>query len=177
MEMKDLVYTASSGFSVFRNIAFSMWSYRFARLAISVVFIWSGVSKLADPQSFAVIIDAYGLIPDSWVLPVSLLLPLIEVIGGMGLLLDLRGSLATIAGLLLLFMLILGYGIWMGLDVDCGCFGPDDPEAKAYHGLRPALYRDFFMGAAILYLYTWHVFRSERPMAWPELKNSLRRNG
>jgi uncharacterized membrane protein YphA (DoxX/SURF4 family) len=174
--MKELVYTASNGFSLFGNIAFSKWGYRFIRFTLSAVFIWSGISKLADPQSFAVIIDAYGLIPGSWVMPVSVLLPFIEVIGGAGLLVDLRGSLTTIAGLLLLFMLILGYGIRMGLDVDCGCFGPEDPEAKAFHGLRPALYRDFFMGGAILYLYLWRVFRSERPMAWPELKNSLRRN-
>ena len=41
-----------------------------------------------------------------------------------------------------LFMAILGYGISMGLDVDCGCFGPEDPESKAFHGLRAALYRD-----------------------------------
>ncbi len=175
--MKDLVCAASNGFSLFGNIAFSKWAYRPIRFTLGTVFIWSGVSKLANPHSFSVIIGAYGLINDSWVLPVSLFLPLIELFGGVGLLLDLRGSLTTIAGLLLLFMLILGYGIWMGLDVDCGCFGPEDPEARAYHGLRPALYRDFFMGAAILYLYSWRAFRSERPMAWSEFKNSLRRNG
>jgi hypothetical protein len=90
---------------------------------------------------------------------------------------DLRGSPTIIAGLLALFMLIMGYGIWMGLDVDCGSFGPEDPEANAYHGLRPAPYRDFFIGAAILYLYSWRVFRSKRPMASPELKKSIRRNG
>jgi uncharacterized membrane protein YphA (DoxX/SURF4 family) len=175
--MKESVYDAQQGPNLFENIVLSTWVYRSARFTISAIFVWSGISKLADPQSLAVIIDAYGLIPDSWVLPVSVLLPLIELIGGVGLFLDLRGSLATISGLLLLFMLILGYGIWIGLDVDCGCFGPDDPEAKAYHALRPALYRDFFMGAAILYLYSWRAFRSERPMAWSELHNSLRRNG
>jgi uncharacterized membrane protein YphA (DoxX/SURF4 family) len=175
--MKESVFTAQQGPNLFENIVLSTWIYRSARFTISAIFVWSGISKLADPQSFAVIIDAYGLIPDSWVLPVSVLLPLIEVIGGVGLLLDLRGSLTTIAGLLLLFMLILGYGIWMGLDVDCGCFKPEDPEAKAYHGLRPAFYRDSFMGAAILYLYSWRLFRSERPVAWSQLKNSLRRNG
>jgi uncharacterized membrane protein YphA (DoxX/SURF4 family) len=174
--MKNLVCAASSGFTLFGNIALSNRTYGFIRISLSAIFMWSGVSKLADPQSFAVIIGAYGLIPDSWVLPVSVLLPLIELIGGAGLLFDLRGSLTAVGGLLLLFMLILGYGIWMGLDVDCGCFGPQDPEAKAFHGLRPALYRDFCMGAAIVYLYSWRVFRSERPSAWSGLKNSLRRN-
>jgi len=175
--MKDLVCDPPKDFSIIGKVALSNWAYRSIRFILSAIFMWSGVSKLTDPQSFAVIIAAYGLIPDSWVLSVSVFLPLIELIGGVGLLLDLRGSLTTISGLLVLFILILGYGIWMGLDVDCGCFGPEDPEARAFHGLRPALYRDFFMGAAILYLYSWRAFRSERPMAWSEFKNSLRRNG
>jgi uncharacterized membrane protein YphA (DoxX/SURF4 family) len=158
--MKDQVCTASNGFNLFGNIAFSNWAYKSIRFALSIIFIWSGVSKLLDQQSFAVIIESYGLIPGSWVLTVSVLLPLIELIGGVRLRLDLRGSLTTFAGLLLLFMLILGYGIWMGLDVDCGCFGPDDPESEAF-----------------LYPYSWRVLRSERPMGWSKLKKSLRRNG
>ena len=115
-------------FQPFRKYCLSKWAYRPIRFTLGAVFIWSGVSKLANPQSFSVIIGAYGLINDSWVLPVSLFLPLIELFGGVGLLLDLRGSLTTIAGLLLLFMLILGYGIWMGLDVDCGCLGRKTPR-------------------------------------------------
>ena len=93
------------------------------------------------PESFAVIIEAYGIIPDGWVTPMSIGLPVLEVILAVGLLLDIRGSLAGTAALLALFMAILGYGIHLGLDVDCGCFGPEDPEAEAFHGLRSAFYR------------------------------------
>ncbi|MEJ2158353.1 MAG: DoxX family protein, partial [Desulfobacteraceae bacterium] len=57
--------------------------------------------------------------------------------------------------LLLLFMMVLGYGIWLGLDVDCGCFAAGDPEGGAYHGLRPALYRDAVMLAGMGYLILW----------------------
>jgi hypothetical protein len=67
--------------------------------------------------------------------------------------LDIQGSLVVITGLLGFFMVILGYGIWMGLDVDCGCFGPDDPETRAFHGLRSALVRDMIMMLSIFYLY------------------------
>jgi len=143
---------------------FSIWSYRTVRIFLSAVFFVSGVSKLLSPESFAVIIEAYGIIPESWVIPVSIALPALEVILAVGLLLDIRGSLAGTAALLALFMAILGYGIHMGLDVDCGCFGPEDPEAEAFHGLRSALYRDVVMALAVLYLYLWRFVRSAKPV-------------
>lgn len=144
--------------------AFSIWSYRTIRIILSAVFFWSGVSKLFSPESFAVIIEAYGLIPESWITPMSIGLPALEVILAVGLLVDIRGSLMGITILLALFMAILGYGIHLGLDVDCGCFGPEDPEADAFHGLRTALYRDLVMAGAILYLYVWRFVRSAKPI-------------
>ncbi len=82
---------------------------------------------------------------------------------GIGLLFDIRGSLALITGLLVLFMVVLGYGIWMGLDVDCGCFGPEDPEAEAFHGLRLSLFRDLVMMAGVIFIYGWRRYRAIRP--------------
>lgn len=143
---------------------FSIWPYRAIRIILSAVFFWSGVSKLISPESFAVIIGSYGIIPESWITPVSIGLPALEVLLAVGLLLDIRGSLAGIAVLLALFMAILGYGLHLGLDVDCGCFGPEDPEAEAFHGLRTALYRDMIMAVAILYLYIWRFVRSAGPI-------------
>lgn len=148
------------------NRFFSIWPYRALRVILSAVFFWSGVSKLISPDSFAIIIDSYGIVPGNWVAPVSIGLPTLEVVLAVGLLLDIRGSLAGIAALLAMFMAILGYGIHLGLDVDCGCFGPEDPEAEAFHGLRTALYRDMIMAATILYLYVWRLVRSAEPVGF-----------
>ena len=115
------------------------------------------------PEPFAVLIDAYGIIPEGLLIPLAIWLPLLEVIAGMGLLFDIRGSLALITGLLVFFMMVLGYGIWMGLDVDCGCFGPEDPEAEAFHGLRLSLFRDLGMMAAVIFIYGWRRYRAIRP--------------
>jgi len=142
----------------------SIWVYRAVRFILAVVFVWSGISKLIEPQSFAVIIEAYGLLPDEIIMAVALFLSALELLAGIGLLIDVRGSLGIVAGLLVLFMAILGYGIWMRLDVDCGCFGPEDPETKAYHGLRLALYKDFGMMAGVVYLYRWRYVRSSGPV-------------
>ena len=140
----------------------SIWPYRLARWVLAFIFLVAGGHKLTAPRSFAVIIDAYGLIPEVWVMPVAILLPLMEVLAAVGLCFDIRGSLTVIAGLLTIFMGILGYGIWMGLDVDCGCFGPNDPEGEAYSGIRPALYRDLVMMAGVIYLYAWRVISARQ---------------
>jgi uncharacterized membrane protein YphA (DoxX/SURF4 family) len=141
----------------------SSWIYRIVRWVLGGIFIYSGATKLLAPQIFAVLIDAYGIVPEDLLMPVAVILPTLEVLAGVGLLFDIRGSLSVIAGLLMLFVAILGYGIRMGLDVDCGCFGPEEPEAKAFHGLRLALYRDMAILAAVAFLYGWRRYRHVQP--------------
>jgi uncharacterized membrane protein YphA (DoxX/SURF4 family) len=138
--------------------------YTLIRWSLGAVFIYSGGAKLLEPVTFAVLIDAYGLVPDGLLFPTAVGLAALELAAGIGLLVDIRGSLAVIAGLLAVFIAILGYGISMGLDVDCGCFGPDDPEAEAFHGLRAALYRDLVMMAGVGFLYGWRRYRAIRPV-------------
>jgi uncharacterized membrane protein YphA (DoxX/SURF4 family) len=140
------------------------WPYRVVRFAIAIIFLWSGLTKVFDPSGFAGIIQAFGLIPETMVMPVAVVLPLLELLAGVGLLLDVSGSLSLVSGLLLLFVSTLVYGIGLGLDVDCGCFGPEDPEAAAFRGLRTALYRDLFIMAGIAYLYWWRYRMSSKPV-------------
>lgn len=125
----------------------------FIRIGLTAVFLFSGVTKLAEPRSFAVIIEAYGILPELLIMPVALLLPLLEIVAALGLISGRRGSLELMTVLMLIFMAVLAYAIYLGLDVDCGCFGPEDPEAKAFHGLRNALYRDVGLLAGIVFLF------------------------
>lgn len=145
--------------------------YGAIRIVLGAIFVWSGITKLLAPEQFAVIIESYGIMPDPWALPAAICLAVVEVLAGIGLTLDLPKALGMVTALLVLFMAILGYGLWMGLDVDCGCFGPEDPEAKAFHGLRPALYRDWVMLAAAVSL-----FGFRRKMGLRPLKLSTRYN-
>ncbi|MGD9948418.1 MAG: DoxX family protein [Desulfobulbus sp.] len=126
----------------------------FIRWILAAIFIYSGVMKLFNPPRFAQIIAGFGLLPASLLIPVAILLPLAELIAGIGLLLNKRGGLTAIALMLVLFMTVLIYGIHLGLDIDCGCFGPEDPE-QAYKGLKPALVRDALMMVAVICLYWW----------------------
>jgi rhodanese-related sulfurtransferase/uncharacterized membrane protein YphA (DoxX/SURF4 family) len=147
-----------------RPVVTSFWTYQVLRWALALVFLYSGATKLADPGAFAALIDAYGIVPDALLMPVAIGLPALEAAAAIGLMADIRGSLTVISALLALFMAVLAYGIRMGLDVDCGCFGPDDIESRAYHGLREAFYRDLVMMAGIVYLYAWRYRRSIRPV-------------
>jgi len=61
--------------------------------------------------------------------------------------------------MLLMFIAVLIYGIHLGLDIDCGCFGPEDPE-QAYKGLKVALVRDAVMMAALVFIY-WGRARTQ----------------
>ena len=138
--------------------------YKLIRCSLGSVFIYAGSIKLMAPRTFAVLIEAYGIIPQGLLMPVAIILPALEVAAGLGLLFDIEGSLTVIAGLLALFIAALGYGIWMGLDVDCGCFGPDDPEAGAFHGIRQSLYRYLVMLAGIAFIYGWRRHRAIKPI-------------
>lgn len=142
------------------KILFSIWPYRGVRIILALIFLWAGVVKILDPDAFAIILEAFDLLPDAWIMPVAVVLPILEILAAIGLLFDARGSLAAVAGLLILFLAVLGYGVWLGLDIDCGCFGPGDPEGEAYKGLRPALYRDLVIMAGVAYLYAWRFWRS-----------------
>jgi hypothetical protein len=135
--------------------------------------MYAGSTKLLEPETFAVLIEAFGIVPEGLLMPVAIGLPFLEVIAGIGLLFDIRGSLALITGLLVLFMTVLGYGIWMGLDVDCGCFGPEDPEAEAFHGLRLSLFRDLVMMAGVIFIYGWRWYRAIRPAGVMVMVNQL----
>jgi len=140
------------------------WIYKLSRWGIGLIFIYAGSSKLLEPKTFAVLIEAYGIVPESLLMALSIALAALEVAAGIGLLFDIEGSLSMVAGLLVLFIAILAYGIWMGLDVDCGCFASEDPEAEAFHGLRLSLYRDLVMLAGIAFVYGWRRYRAVKPV-------------
>ncbi len=128
------------------------------RVLLGGVFIIAGSSKLLDPRAFARIISAYGLIPDELLAPVAIGLPGIEVLAGVGLLFNVRGSLKVTSGLLAGFLVVLGYAIWKNLDVDCGCFSQSEIEAGK--SLRTAFLRDIGLMAVSFYLICWQRFQN-----------------
>jgi len=155
---------------VWKKFLTSPWPYRFVRWIIGVVFVWAGAVKLADPKGFAEIVSSYHLVPAPLLVPVAIGLPALEVLAGLGLMFDFRGSLSTIVALLLLFVGVLWFGILKDLHIDCGCFS--SAELAEHDTLREAMYRDIAMIAAAGYLFWW---RRVVPF-WSPRTLSLRRS-
>jgi uncharacterized membrane protein YphA (DoxX/SURF4 family) len=135
------------------------WIYHFLRLALAGIFIYAGVVKLLGPKAFAHAIAQYDMIPEGLLPLVAIGLPALEVLAGLGLILEVRGSLSTITILLFVFLVILGYAVWQNLDIDCGCFTADELDAQ--HNVRTAFWRDLIMIGATFFLY-WR--RRSRPL-------------
>jgi uncharacterized membrane protein YphA (DoxX/SURF4 family) len=141
------------------------WLYHVLRLGLAGIFIYAGLIKLLDPRAFAHAIAQYDLIPETLLPLVAVGLPALELLAGLGLCFEVRGSLAIITLLLLIFLVVLGYAVWNHLDIDCGCFTADELDAQ--QGVKTAFWRDLIMMGAALFLY-WRR-RSRAPQRFPNI--------
>lgn len=144
-------------------------SYHLPRIILGGVFIYSGGVKLLDVKGFAALISQYGLVPEALLAPVAIGLPVLEVLAGVGLLLEVPGALGAIFAMLLMFCTVLWYGILKDLDIDCGCFSTAELRGQA--GLRQALYRDFVMIAVCGNLFLHRFLRLKQAMSCGWRKN------
>lgn len=118
----------------------------------AMVFYAAAFPKLFDLDGFADTIGAYGILPESLLYGFGLIMVLAEIVGATGLLFRKRWALYLIISLLLVFIAVLSYGVAVGLDIDCGCFGKNDPEYEAFSGLRISLIRDCILLVPLLYI-------------------------
>lgn len=147
--------------------------YTLLRVGLGLVFVFSGMAKLADPSGFADILASYQLVPPGLVDTATLAIPGLEVILGLGLVLDVRGSLAGITAMLLVFCLVLWLAIIRGLEIDCGCFSTGEIHER--NALERAFYRDLIMLGGIGYLYVWRLTAGHRPRSLARIRLLLTR--
>ena len=94
-----------------------------SRAILGLLFVYAGLAKLLNVASFAGHVADFGIVPDRLVKVVAVLVCVIEIVAGAGLVLNRRSSLLAIVGLLVCFVLVLTYGLHIGLNSDCGCLG------------------------------------------------------
>lgn len=129
-----------------------VWVSRAARFVLAAIFLLAAVPKLFAPADFAQVISMYGIVPTALTQEAALILIVGELAIAVGLLLDRFWAVVAASVMLLLFITVLGYGIHLGLDIDCGCFGPENPEHDAVNGLRSAILRDVLLLIPAAYL-------------------------
>ena len=131
------------GYGILLNLNNIMSTFSWlSRIVLAAVLLYGGIPKLFAPVEFAAVISAYGILPDPLVFPAAIILPLAEVLTAIGLLLNYRWALISAILLLCFFIVVLSYGISLGLDIDCGCFGPEDHEYGVASSLEAARLRD-----------------------------------
>ena len=97
----------------------------------------AGLTKVAEPQLFAVIIGRYHILPETSLGLVALSLPWVEVVVALALLLGLWVRAAALISSLLCtgFALAVGSALARGLDIECGCFHGSSKVSGAHLGL------------------------------------------
>ncbi len=133
----------------------SLYLVRLSRWLLALIFLYAGIPKLISWYDFALIVNSYALLPESLAIPAAIAIAGLEVVAALALLCGRMEGLWGIALLLSLFIAVLSYAIWQGLDIDCGCFGTEDPEHRAFAGIRTALLRDILLCIPVLYLF-WY---------------------
>ena len=124
---------------------------KICRFVVVIVLFAAAIPKLLNISDFAGIINAYEMLPQFAVQPMAVFLPVFEIFLAIGLIVNIRASKFLTIFLLLFFIAILSFAIFQGLDIDCGCFGPEDPEHRAFQGLRIAILRDVVMIVLLSY--------------------------
>jgi uncharacterized membrane protein YphA (DoxX/SURF4 family) len=108
------------------------WLLIAGRLIIAVIFLYAGYEKVREPWlQFAIAIDSFKVVPESWLEPLARTLPWCEIALGISLVPGILSRyFALIATLLLTLFLSVGIRAYAkGLQVDCGCFGAGNSGA------------------------------------------------
>jgi uncharacterized membrane protein YphA (DoxX/SURF4 family) len=113
--------------------------YHGYRIFIAGLFLYAGVTKLADMAGFAQTIAAYRILPDPLVPCAAMGLPVVEILAGGGALFNRRWAILGLTGIMILFLGVLSYGVAMGLNIDCGCFGTEANTAPKQADSTPML--------------------------------------
>jgi uncharacterized membrane protein YphA (DoxX/SURF4 family) len=95
------------------------------RVVVGIVFLFTGLTKVVAPGDFALTIQNYQIIPEISTNLIAVLLPWLEIFGGILLLSGLfgRGSALLLAALTIVFIIALTSAYLRGLNIECGCYG------------------------------------------------------
>ncbi|MCX7832587.1 MAG: DoxX family membrane protein [Ignavibacteria bacterium] len=144
-EKKEI--TALSKIFQYKNFIFLL------RLIIGLLFIYASYDKILRPDEFAKAIKNYDILPFSLIHIPAIILPYLELFTGLFLIFG-KFKLGSpfLIGLMLIFFLIgLIQAYARGLDINCGCFSLDNPDASSNILLR--IFEDILMLIAVVLIF------------------------
>jgi uncharacterized membrane protein YphA (DoxX/SURF4 family) len=128
----------------------------YAKLKPQAAMPWSAASVRTSLSMFAMQVDSYQLLPPQLVSPAAHFLPLFELFLGLWLLsgIWLRYSSLITTLLLGVFFAMMVRTYRMGLEINCGCFGPGErlgPKTLLRDGSLLAFALAVTIGAFMMY--------------------------
>jgi uncharacterized membrane protein YphA (DoxX/SURF4 family) len=116
------------------------WLAIATRIALGSVFLLSSAGKIANPEAFAEIVANYQLLPPQLVWITAVVLPWLEAVCGLALIIGRcqRGAALLVCLMMVVFITIILYNSYRGLNVACGCFSlsATEPSDVALNTLR-----------------------------------------
>lgn len=100
------------------------------RYVVALVLLAAAIPKLGDRGEFARAVRNYALLPISFVRPVAIWLPRLELACALALLLGVAVAIVSAAAgaLLLAFAVAISVNLARGRQIDCGCSGSIAPR-------------------------------------------------
>jgi uncharacterized membrane protein YphA (DoxX/SURF4 family) len=95
------------------------------RVALGCMFLYSALPKIRQPYDFLSTVYSYELVGPKLGLLVAMVLPWLELLVGICLLggIFVSGALLASAGMAAMFAFVLGWALYQGMRISCGCFG------------------------------------------------------
>jgi len=133
-----------------RRLLLHPWLRILCQIVLGGLFIAAALPKLQDPPGFAKALWAYRLFPGWSIHPLALVLPWFELLCGLALGVGVwkRGAAASLAALLMGFILALSINLARRHPVDCGCFSTQASirsDAERLAEMRWTILRDLGM--------------------------------
>ena len=106
--------------------------YTILALLFGGLFLWTGVLKVRDPSLFLLNVRSFDLLRDPYAAWMALFLPWLEIFSGLAVITGVlrRGGLLLLNAALVVFLVAIVISWVRGIDLKCGCFGPDDKTAN-----------------------------------------------
>lgn len=102
------------------------------RFYLAYVFISACLHKISMPESFAIDIATYQMLPLVFINPLAIVLPYVEL--GTGVLLatgtKARSAALMVCGMMVMFMIALSFALSHDLNISCGCFASNASEGS-----------------------------------------------
>jgi uncharacterized membrane protein YphA (DoxX/SURF4 family) len=147
------------------------WIALVARAYLGVIFVWACWHKIVEPQSFALDVATYQIVPLQVINFFALVLPWIELGAGLLLILGVRVRAAAllVSGMMAMFLVALTVALARGLQLSCGCFASQGAAED------PISWRTLLRDGAWLALALYVLAFDERPLGLELLLRGRRR--